>query len=25
LWLNIPIFRPKAVRYSRFLMWCCDT
>ena len=24
LWLNIPIFRPKAVRYSRFLIWCID-
>ena len=22
--INIPIFRPKAVRYSRFLIWSCD-
>lgn len=24
LWLNIPVFRPKSVRYSRFLIWSCD-
>lgn len=24
IWLNLPLFRPKAVRYSRFLLWCCD-
>lgn len=24
LWLNIPCWRPKSVRFSRFLMWSCD-
>lgn len=24
LWMNLPIFRPKSVRYSRFLLWSCD-
>ena len=23
--LNIPIFRPRSVRYSRFLLWSCDS
>ena len=24
LFVNIPIFRPKSIRYSRFLLWSCD-
>ena len=24
LWLNVVIFRPKSIRYSRFLLWSCD-
>jgi hypothetical protein len=24
LWMNIPIWRPRSVRYSRFLLWTCD-
>ena len=24
LWLNVPIWRPRSVRYSRFLLWSCD-
>ena len=24
LWMNIVIFRPKSIRYSRFLIWSCD-
>lgn len=24
LWCNIPIFRPKSIRFSRFLCWSCD-
>ena len=23
-WMNLPLFRPRSVRYSRFLIWCCD-
>lgn len=23
-WMNIPIFRPRSIRYSRFLLWSCD-
>lgn len=23
-WMNIPIFRPKSIRYSRFLLWSGD-
>jgi hypothetical protein len=23
--LNIPIFRPQSIRYSRFLLWSCDS
>ena len=25
IFMNLVIFRPNAVRYSRFLVWCCDT
>lgn len=25
IWLNIPIFRPRSIRYSRFLLWACDS
>ena len=24
LFCNIPIFRPRSIRFSRFLIWCCD-
>lgn len=24
VWMNIVIFRPKSIRYSRFLIWSCD-
>ena len=24
LWFSLPLFRPRSVRYSRFLLWCCD-
>ena len=24
LWMNIAFFRPKSIRYSRFLIWSCD-
>lgn len=24
-WMNIVIFRPRSIRYSRFLLWSCDT
>lgn len=24
LWLNIPCWRPRSVRHSRFLIWSCD-
>lgn len=25
LWLNVPCFRPRSIRYSRFLLWSIDT
>ena len=24
-WMNLPLFRPRSVRYSRFLLWTCDS
>lgn len=24
LWINLPLFRPRSIRYSRFLVWSCD-
>lgn len=24
-WMNLPLFRPRSVRYSRFLLWACDS
>lgn len=24
LFFNLPLFRPCSIRYSRFLLWCCD-